>query len=311
MNLEEKAVSQEQQDILDGLTRVNKSINPKYFYDHKGSKLFEKITELEEYYPTRTELSILQEHAQDIAQYIQKDSLIVEPGAGNCTKIEYLLEALRPSVYVPQDVSEEFLQKSAARLSGRYSWLHVEPIASDFSEPIVLPDKYHNFQKHVFYPGSTIGNFEPDDAVQFLKNMHKLIGKSGGILIGVDLHKDNEILHAAYNDEEGITAEFNLNTLRHINKILESTIKVDQFAHHAIYNSQQQRIEMYLRSKTEQKYEILGRDIYFEPGELIHTEHSYKYTLDGIAELAEEAGFRLQKSWLDEDELFSVSYLKS
>ena len=311
MNSKAQAISQEQQDILDGLTSEQKHINPKYFYDHRGSKLFEQITELEEYYPTRTELTILHKYAQDIAQYIQKDSLIIEPGAGNCTKIEYLLEALHPSVYVPQDVSEEFLQKSAARLSSRYPWLHVEPIASDFSEPIVLPDKYQNMQKHVFYPGSTIGNFEPDDAVQFLKNMHILVGENGGVILGVDLHKNNDILHAAYNDEEGITAEFNLNTLRHINQLLDSTINVDQFAHHAVYNSQQQRIEMYLRSKTDQKYEVLGHRINFKPDELIHTEHSYKYTLDGIAKLADRAGLTLQKSWLDENELFSVSYLKS
>ncbi|MBD3668317.1 MAG: L-histidine N(alpha)-methyltransferase [Kangiella sp.] len=311
MNSKTQSISQEQQDILDGLTQDNKSINPKYFYDHRGSKLFEKITELDEYYPTRTELTILQKHAQDIAQFIQKDSLIVEPGAGNCTKIEHLLKAIHPSIYVPQDVSEEFLQKSAARLSARYPWLHVEPIASDFSEPIVLPVKYQGMQKHIFYTGSTIGNFEPDDAIKFLKNMHKLVGNNGGMILGVDLHKDNATLHAAYNDEEGITAQFNLNTLRHINQILNSNIAIDQFSHHAIYNSSKQRIEMYLRSKTEQSYSILGHEIQFEPGELIHTEHSYKYTLDGIAELAEKAGFSLQKSWLDEDELFSVSYLKS
>lgn len=311
MNSKTQNISAEQQDILDGLTSEQKNINPKYFYDHRGSKLFEKITELDEYYPTRTELNILQRYAQNIAQYIQKDSLIIEPGAGNCTKIEYLLEAIHPSVYVPQDVSKEFLQMSAARLSQRYPWLKVDPIASDFSDPIVLPAKYQNMQKHVFYPGSTIGNFEPDDAVQFLKNMHKLVGVNGGGILGVDLHKENDILHAAYNDEEGITAEFNLNTLKHINQILDSDIKIDQFTHHAIYNSQQQRIEMYLRSKTEQKYEVLGHYINFEPDELIHTEHSYKYTLEGIGELAERAGLVLQKSWLDEDELFSVSYLKS
>ncbi|WP_018624947.1 L-histidine N(alpha)-methyltransferase [Kangiella aquimarina] len=310
MNSKAQAISQEQQDILDGLTSEQKHINPKYFYDHRGSKLFEQITELEEYYPTRTELTILHEYAQDIAQYIQKDSLIIEPGAGNCTKIEYLLEALHPSVYVPQDVSEEFLQKSAARLSSRYPWLHVEPIASDFSEPIVLPDKYQNMQKHVFYPGSTIGNFEPDDAVQFLKNMHILVGENGGVILGVDLHKDNDILHAAYNDEEGITAEFNLNTLRHINQILGSEIDITNFKHIALYNPQQQRIEMYLESRAEQECSVLGYTIAFKQGELIHTEHSYKYTLDGIAQLAEKAGFRLQKSWLDDDDLFSVNYLQ-
>lgn len=310
MNSKAQSISQEQQDILDGLTQDNKSINPKYFYDHRGSKLFEKITELDEYYPTRTELTILQKHAQDIALYIQNGSLIIEPGAGNCTKIEYLLEAIHPAVYVPQDVSEEFLVKSAERLSARYPWLIVEPIASDFSEPILIPEKYQNYTRHVFYPGSTIGNFEPEDAVQFLKNMHNLVSRGGGVLLGVDLHKDNDTLNAAYNDEEGITAEFNLNTLRHINQILGSEIDITQFKHRALYNQQQQRIEMYLESRANQEYSLLGHTVGFHRGELIHTEHSYKYTLDGIAQLAEKAGFRLQKSWLDDDELFSVNYLQ-
>lgn len=309
MNIKEPSINKEQQDILDGLSAEQKFINPKYFYNHRGSKLFEKITQLDEYYPTRTELGILESKSKEIAKLISSDSIIIEPGAGNCIKIEYLLTDIHPNVYVPQDVSEEFLQKSAERLSERYPWLEVHPIASDFSDPIVLPEIYQHFAKHVFYPGSTIGNFEPEDAIAFLKQMHQLVGNNGGILLGVDLHKDNEILHAAYNDEKGITAEFNLNTLNHINQILEADIDTNQFEHHALYNSQQQRIEMYLRSKAEQSYEILGNSIIFERGELIHTEHSYKYTLDGIAELAKKSGFTLKKSWLDEEELFSVSYL--
>ncbi len=309
MNIKEPSINKEQQDILDGLCAEQKFINPKYFYNHRGSKLFEKITQLDEYYPTRTELGILESQSKEIAKLISSDSIIIEPGAGNCTKIEYLLTDIHPNVYVPQDVSEEFLQKSAERLSERYPWLEVHPIASDFSDPIVLPEIYQHFAKHVFYPGSTIGNFEPEDAIAFLKQMHQLVGNNGGILIGVDLHKDNETLHAAYNDELGITAEFNLNTLNHINQILEADIDINQFEHHALYNSKQQRIEMYLRSKAEQSYEIFGNTISFEKGELIHTEHSYKYTLDGIAELAQQSGFKLQKSWLDEEELFSVSYL--
>lgn len=311
MNIKNNSINQEQQDILDSLMSEHKSINPKYFYNHRGSKLFEKITQLDEYYPTRTELSILQSNAKEIAKLIDSDSIIIEPGAGNCTKIEYLLTDIHPNVYVPQDVSEEFLQQSAARLSERYPWLEVHPIVSDFSDPIELPDIYQHFAKHVFYPGSTIGNFEPEDAINFLKQMHQLVGSNGGILLGVDLHKDNEILHAAYNDEQGITAEFNLNTLSHINHILEADIDINQFEHHALYNNQQQRIEMYLRSKTDQSYSVLGQTLEFEMGELIHTEHSYKYTLDGIGRLAEQAGFTLEKSWLDEDELFSVSYLNS
>ncbi|ACV26653.1 L-histidine N(alpha)-methyltransferase [Kangiella koreensis] len=311
MNVKEASISKEQQDILDGLSAEQKFINPKYFYNHRGSKLFEKITQLEEYYPTRTELGILQSKSKEIAELISPDSIIIEPGAGNCTKIEYLLTDIHPNVYVPQDVSEEFLQKSAERLSERYPWLEVYPIASDFSDPIELPEVYQHFAKHVFYPGSTIGNFEPEDAIAFLKEMHKLVGSNGGILLGVDLHKDNETLHAAYNDEQGVTAEFNLNTLRHINQILEADININQFEHHALYNSEQQRIEMYLRSKSGQGYNILGQSIEVAKGELIHTEHSYKYTLDGIEELAEKSGFELQKNWLDEEELFSVSYLSS
>lgn len=311
MNIKEPSISKEQQDILDGLSAEQKIINPKYFYNHRGSKLFEKITLLDEYYPTRTELGILQDKSKEIAEFIDADSVIIEPGAGNCTKIEYLLTDIHPNVYVPQDVSGEFLQKSAERLSERYPWLEVHPIASDFSDPIELPEIYQHFTRHVFYPGSTIGNFEPADAIAFLKGMHKLAGTSGGILLGIDLHKDDQILHAAYNDEQGVTAEFNLNTLKHINQILEADIDMDQFEHHALYNSKKQRIEMYLRSKAQQQYEILGRSIRFERGELIHTEHSYKYTLDGVAELARKSGFTLQKSWLDEDELFSVSYLKA
>lgn len=311
MNKKIQSITEEQQAILDSLMSEQKSINPKYFYNHQGSKLFEKITQLEEYYPTRTELSILESKAKEIAQFINADSIIIEPGAGNCTKIEYLLEDIHPNVYVPQDVSEEFLQKSAARLSERYPWLEVHPIVSDFSDPIELPDIYQHFAKHVFYPGSTIGNFEREDAINFLRQMHELVGSNGGVLLGVDLHKDNEILHAAYNDEQGVTAEFNLNTLRHINQILDADIDINQFEHHALYNSKQQRIEMYLRSKSVQSYDILGQSVEIEEGELIHTEHSYKYTLDGIAALANKSGFTLQKSWLDEEELFSVSYLKA
>lgn len=307
----ELLLEEEQQAILEGLLSQQKFINPKYFYNHRGSKLFEKITELVEYYPTRTERSILLTNAKDIARHIESGALIVEPGAGSCKKIEYLLNELRPKVYVPQDVSAEFLAQSASRLSSSYPWLEVSPIASDFSQPIIIPEKYQNDRKYVFYPGSTIGNFEPEDALTFLKQMRQLVGPDGGMLLGADLHKDNEILHAAYNDKAGITAEFNLNTLSHINQILESDIEVGKFEHHALYNSAKQRIEMYLRSKNPQRYTILGETISFDEGEFIHTEHSYKYTLKGIAELAEQSGFALEESWVDDKELFSVNYLEA
>lgn len=308
---ESAAIEEEQQAILEGLKAEQKFINPKYFYNHHGSKLFEQITELDEYYPTRTERSILQSSAKDIAQYVEANSLVVEPGAGSCKKIEHLLNELHPQVFVPQDVSAEFLQKSAERLSKAYSWLEVIPVASDFLDPIDIPDSVSHYRKYVFYPGSTIGNFEPEDALRFLKQMRSLVGESGGMILGVDLHKDNDTLHAAYNDKKGITAQFNLNTLSHINEILSSSIDVNKFEHYALYNSAEQRIEMYLKSLGQQRYEILGETVSFEEGELIHTEHSHKYTLDGIAQLAIKAGFTLEKSWLDDDDLFSVNYLKA
>ncbi|GAA4365282.1 L-histidine N(alpha)-methyltransferase [Kangiella marina] len=304
-------LNEEQAAIMEGLQAEQKYINPKYFYNHHGSKLFEKITQLDEYYPTRTERGILQSRAEDIANLIERDALIVEPGAGSCKKIEYLLPALHPKVYVPQDVSAEFLKQSAQRLSEIYSWLDVVPVASDFSEPIVIPERLRKYRKYAFYPGSTIGNFEPEDALQFLKQMRTLVGDSGGMILGVDLHKDNDILHAAYNDKEGVTAEFNLNTLSHINDILSSGFELQKFEHMALYNSQKQRIEMYLKSTEPQEYRVLGELITFEQGELIHTEHSYKYTIDGIRQLANSSGFTLEHSWLDENELFSVNYLQS
>lgn len=305
------SLNHEQVEILTGLKAGQKFINPKYFYNHRGSKLFEKITQLDEYYPTRTERLILESHAKEIAQYIDKRSLIIEPGAGSCKKIEYLLEAIRPSVYVPQDVSAQFLKQSAVRLSKDYPWLAVSPVVSDFSEPIDIPSEFQYHTKYVFYPGSTIGNFEPDDAVTFLKQMRQLVGGTGGVILGVDLHKDNATLHAAYNDKEGITAEFNLNTLAHINDILGARFKLDQFEHVALYNRQQQRIEMYLKSLRAVRYDVLGETLSFEKDELIHTEHSYKYTLEGISKLAQTSGFSLEKSWLDSEALFSVNYFRA
>ncbi|RDX37494.1 L-histidine N(alpha)-methyltransferase [Kangiella sp. HD9-110m-PIT-SAG07] len=304
-------LDEEQAAILEGLRAEHKFINPKYFYNHHGSKLFEQITELDEYYPTRTERKILQSRANDIAQLIEPNSLIVEPGAGSCKKIEYLLEALHPSVYVPQDVSAEFLQQSAQRLSKDYPWLDIVPVASDFSDPIEIPRRLQKLRKYAFYPGSTIGNFEPAHALNFLKQMRQLVGDTGGMIIGVDLHKDNETLHAAYNDKKGITAQFNLNTLSHINEILDSDFNISNFEHVALYNSEQQRIEMYLKSLKSGAYDVLGEKVSFEKDELIHTEHSYKYTVDGISRLANASGFTLEHSWLDEQELFSVNYLQS
>ena len=305
------ALDEEQAAILQGLKVEQKFINPKYFYNHHGSKLFEQITELDEYYPTRTERKILQSRANDIAQLIEPNSLIVEPGAGSCKKIEYLLEALHPSVYVPQDVSAEFLKQSAQRLSNEYSWLDVVPVASDFSDPIEIPERLQSLRKYAFYPGSTIGNFEPEDALNFLKQMRQLVGDNGGMIIGVDLHKDNEILHAAYNDKKGITAQFNLNTLSHINDILDADFNIKEFEHVALYNSKKQRIEMYLKSLKSSAYDVLGETVTFEKGELVHTEHSYKYTIEGIASLAQNSGFLLKHSWTDKKDLFSVNYLQA
>jgi|TARA_B110000971_G_scaffold33988_1_gene31765 dimethylhistidine N-methyltransferase len=296
-------------ELIEGLSRGQKQINPKYFYDQKGSELFEQITQQYEYYPARTEKSILINNASEIATYCGEDCVLIEPGSGSCEKVRLLLEKLKPAAYVPLDISADFLYQSAQKLGREFPWLNIHAICADFSDQWQARTELKSGRRVVFYPGSTIGNMEPRFAQAFLSNLREWIGFDGSVLIGVDLQKPDHLLNAAYNDTQGVTAEFNLNVLNSINNIVNSDFNLDNFSHQAFYNSDQNRIEMHLVSKNSQTVTIDGNTIQFETGETIHTENSYKYSLTSFTELSAAAGFTLEKSWLDENQLFSVHYL--
>ncbi|MEQ9463039.1 MAG: L-histidine N(alpha)-methyltransferase [Haliea sp.] len=292
-----------------GLQSGQKTINPKYFYDEAGSCLFAQITALPEYYPTRTETAILQSHAEDIAGQVGKQRVVIEPGAGNCEKVRHLIPALQPSCYVPVDISTDFLADAAVALNESFPELRIEPVAADFSRAISLPESVGCQSAVVFYPGSTIGNFEPADAVKFLQRMRSLAGPAGSVLVGVDLHKDDAILTAAYNDRAGVTAAFNRNVLLHLNRLLGADFKPELFRHHAFYDREKRRIEMHLVSELEQTVNCGSTALHFAAGESIHTENSYKYTPQDFSALAAAAGLKLEQSWSDPGELFSVNLL--
>jgi dimethylhistidine N-methyltransferase len=296
--------------MLAGLSRRPRSISPKFFYDAAGSQLFDGICDLPEYYPTRTELRILGECAAEIAEQAGPGAEIVEFGAGSLTKVRLLLDALEaPKRYLPIDISGEHLEAAAERLKADYPALAVQPIAADYTMPLVLPAPLPGAGKRVgFFPGSTIGNFEPDEALAFLQLAARML-RGGGLLIGVDLVKAPDRLHAAYNDAQGVTAAFNLNLLRRANAELDADFDVDAFAHSAFYNAPKQRIEMHLVSRRAQSVSLCGERFGFEEGETIHTEYSHKFTVDGLRALAVKAGFRPGKVWTDPERLFSVHWL--
>lgn len=296
-------------ELLSGLQGQNKTVNPKFFYDSRGSALFEQITALREYYPTRTEQRIYRKYGHNMAQLCGQDCVLIEPGSGNCEKVRLLLDALKPSAYIPLDISADFLQDAAVALGRDYPWLAIHAICADFSQQWEMPGQLGQGKRIVFYPGSTIGNLEPQAAQSFLAGLHPHIGSDGGVLVGVDLHKDSEVLSRAYNDEQGITAAFNLNLLRNVNQLLDAKFDLANFTHHAFYNEQHQRIEMHLVSTERQSITANGTKIDFAAGESIHTENSYKYTVEGFAQLAAQAGYTSVAHWLDEDSLFSVHYL--
>lgn len=298
-----------QREIVQGLIGRQKTINPKYFYDTHGSELFEKITRQPEYYPTRTERRILTENARDIAACLGQDCVLIEPGSGSSEKVRLLLPALRPKCYVPLDIAAEFLHRSAVRLGKEFSWLDIRAICADFADLRELMRTLPSGRKVVFYPGSTIGNMTPEQAQGFLKDVKSWVGKGGGMLIGVDLHKDESRLNAAYNDAQGLTAEFNINVLSHINRIANANFDTDYFEHEAFYNERERRIEMHLVSRQDHIVRIDGRALAFSRGESIHTENSYKHTIESFKELVQSVGFQWERAWLDEDRLFSVHYL--
>jgi len=298
--------------VLKGLGRNPKSIPCKFLYDARGSALFEEICRLPEYYPTRTEIAILEQNAAAIAARIGPHSRLIEFGAGAITKARILLRAIdRPAAYVPVDISREHLRDAAISLAEDFPSLPVVAVCADYTRPFPLPALPGPSGKRVgFFPGSTIGNFEPDAAVDFLANYAGILGPGGEMLIGVDLKKDPAVLDAAYNDRAGVTAEFNLNLLERINRELDGDLDIGRFEHVAFYNETEGRIEIYIRSLTNQEAWIAGTPILFAKDELIHTEYSYKYSVAEFCALAGRAGFRPVETWTDPAALFSVHYFR-
>jgi L-histidine Nalpha-methyltransferase len=299
-------------DVLAGLSARRKTLPCKYFYDERGSALFDRICELDEYYPTRTELDILRRHVAAMAAALGPRCLIVEYGSGSSTKTRLLLERLDdPAAYVPVDISREHLLRSAAALAARHPRLRVIPVCADFTRPFGLPGVPGTLRRVAYFPGSTIGNFAPADARSFLSHVAHQCGSGGALLIGVDLRKPRAILEPAYDDARGVTAEFNRNLLRRINRELGADFDPSGFDHRAFWNTDEGRVEMHLVSRREQHVRLAGRAFRFSRGETIHTENSYKYDLSGFAKLAGAAGFEVERVWTDDALLFSVQLLRA
>lgn len=296
-------------DVIEGLSHAQKRLPPKYFYDAAGSELFEEITRLPEYYPTRTELGILRARGAEIAGIIPKNSALVEFGAGATTKVRLLLGACQFGAYVPVDISGDFLNAQAAGLRRDFPALDVYSVTADFTAPFALPDAVKDMPKVGFFPGSTLGNFEPHEAARFLRGARGILGDHATMVIGIDLEKDERLLQAAYDDAAGVTAKFNLNVLVRINAELGGDFDLSGFDHRAVYNTERHRIEMHLVSRAAQTVHVLGRGFPFRAGESIHTESSYKYSLDRFAAMARESGWTPQASWTDPDGMFSVHAL--
>ncbi|QDU77110.1 Histidine-specific methyltransferase EgtD [Bremerella volcania] len=298
-------------DSLAGLKQSPKQLPCKYFYDQRGSQLFDQICETEDYYLTRTETAIMQRYAGEMGKCLGEGVMLVEFGSGSSIKTRYLLDHLiDPVAYVPVDISREHLRASAGQISGDYPNIKVHPVCADFTKPFSLPNpKRRPSHDAVYFPGSTIGNFQPSQAKQLLASIAHMCGEQGGLLIGIDLRKDREILERAYNDDQGITAEFNLNLLHRMRKELGATLDVNAFEHHAFYNAEKGRIEIYLRSQIDQTIRLDGQTVHVEAGELIHTEYSHKYTIDGFAQMAADVGWTLRRWWTDENDYFAVLHL--
>ena len=296
-------------DVRLALAARPRSISPKYFYDAEGSALFDRICELPEYYPTRTELAILAGNAREIAAQMGPGAQIVEFGAGSLHKVRLLLDAMKePAGYLPIDISAEHMARSAAGLRRDYPGLRVEPVFADYTQEFQLPAAWSPGRRIGFFPGSTIGNFTPHEALHFLERTARLL-RGGALLLGADLIKDPAVLHAAYNDAQGVTAAFNLNLLARANRELNTDFVLEQFAHSAFYNAPLQRIEMHLVSRCAQTIALDGERYGFDEGETLHTENSYKFTPQGLRRLAERAGFRAGPAWTDPERLFCVQWL--
>ncbi|HJO75081.1 MAG TPA: L-histidine N(alpha)-methyltransferase [Rhodospirillales bacterium] len=299
-------------DVVSGLGAQKKYLPCKYFYDERGSQLFEAICGLDEYYATRTETALIKDHGEEMADLIGPGASLIEYGCGSLVKTRLLLDALdNPRVFVPIDISEAHLMRSAAALDRDYPALQVFPVVADFTQPVLLPDATVNGgnKKVGFFPGSTIGNFDHHEAAKFLATVAETVGAGGGLLIGVDLKKDQHILLRAYDDRDGVTARFNLNIIERINRELGGDFDASGFRHEVRYNEQQGRIEMHLVSRREQTAQASGHSFGFRKGESIHTENSYKYDAEEFQALAAGQGFRLVRTWVDDKDLFSIHYL--
>lgn len=313
MNVKTEEITQDDilNEVITGLRQQQKRLPSKLFYDEKGSALFNEICELEEYYPTRTEMQIMQDNIEEIGSLLGEGTLLIELGSGSSTKIRLLLDHI-PGLagYVPIDISTEHLIQSSESLREEYPDLNIYPLAADYTKDFHLPF-IGNPYDHIaaFYPGSTVGNFRQDEAKKFLARIAKIIGKNGGIIIGVDLKKDKKTLEAAYNDKRGVTAKFNLNILTHINNEVNSNFDMDKFEHLAFYNEKMGRIEMHLISKEDHRIGLNRTSIHFKKNENILTEYSYKYSVEEFASLVSDL-FEVRKVWTDSDNLFSIQYLR-
>jgi dimethylhistidine N-methyltransferase len=298
-------------DVLRGLGDSPKHLPPKYFYDEIGSALFDAICALPEYYPTRVETALIQTHAGALASALGERCALIEFGSGVSRKSRLLIAAARPAVYVPIEISRETLRAAAQGLQQSFPELSVIAVCADYSQGFELPDlaSYRPRRRVVFFPGSTIGNFDPDEALTFLAHARSLAGRGGGLVIGVDLRKDKSILEAAYDDPQGVTAAFNLNVLARVNRELDGDFDLRAFRHRAWYSDALGRIEMHLESCRDQEVQIGAARIAFGRGETIHTENSYKYSVPGFQALAARAGFEPQRCWVDERNLFSIHYM--
>jgi dimethylhistidine N-methyltransferase len=303
--------STEISEIVDGLSAAQKQISPKYFYDERGSQLFDEITRLPEYYLTNTELGIMRDNIAEMVELVGKQASLIEFGSGSSLKTRILLEHLSElAAYVPVDISDEHLHASADEIREEFPHIEVLPVVADFTKQFELPTPMvMPLRNVVYFPGSTIGNFEHDMAMDLLRVMYHEAGKNGALLIGVDLQKDPTIIENAYNDSAGITAEFNLNMLQHLNRDYGANFDVDEFTHSANYDPDEGRVVIELISQSDQTFEIADTAFEIADGEAILTEYSHKYSLDGFATMASEAGFTVEKVWTDSERLFSVQFL--
>lgn len=297
-------------EVVDGLGSDPKMIPPKFFYDAKGSVLFDKICDTADYYPTRTEMDILRQNSDDIAAALGDCHSLIEPGSGSSEKVRLLLDDVQPETYVPLDISKNHLLDASRKIVDDYPWLDVHAVCVDFTVDMDLPVDGAERRHVAFFPGSSIGNFEPAAATRFLKNLADAVGPGGGVLVGVDMKKSPDILNAAYNDSDGVTAAFNKNLLHRINDELDGDFRLDRFAHKAFYNDRLGRIEMHLESLAEQTVTIGGHRFVFNTGETIHTENSYKYTVEEFQDLGRAAGLNPTRFWTDAGDLFSVHFME-